>query len=90
MYLDLSLALFLDFAQECKRLSVGEFDEPLFSPIICLSVPILIIDLCIIFYHLVNFTVWDLLGRKFVIFINSNFLGLILLLLFSGQFWKFY
>jgi len=27
------LALYLDFAPECKSLSVGEFDESLFSPI---------------------------------------------------------
>jgi len=33
MSLDLFLALLFDFAQECKRLSVGGFDVPLFSPI---------------------------------------------------------
>ena len=33
MSLVLFLALFHDFAQECKRLSVGEFDVSLFSPI---------------------------------------------------------
>ena len=33
MSLDLLLALLFDFAQECKRLSVGGFDVSLFSPI---------------------------------------------------------
>jgi len=33
MSLDLFLALLFDFAQECKRLSVAEFDVSLFSPI---------------------------------------------------------
>ena len=33
MSLDLFLALLFDFAQECKRLSVGGFDVSLFSPI---------------------------------------------------------
>ena len=31
MVLDLFLALYLDFALECKSLSVREFDESLFS-----------------------------------------------------------
>jgi len=33
MSLDLFLALPFDFAQECKRLSMREFDVSLFSPI---------------------------------------------------------
>ena len=64
-----------------------EADEPLFSPIYLSYVPILIIDLCLISYHFVNFTVCALLGQKFVIFINSLFLELIfVIIIFQGNF----
>jgi len=70
MVLDLFLALYLDFALECKSLSVGEFDELLFFLFACLSIPIFISDLSLTSYYFLKFTVW----AKFVILFNLDFL----------------
>ena len=98
MSLDLFLALLFDFAQECKRISVGNLMSHYFPSCSYLSVLILITDLCLIVYYLHRFIIWASLGLIFVIiYFQDNygaFLGLEINLglkraavLFVGQFY---
>ena len=84
--LDFFLALPLDFAQECKRLSVGEFDESLFSLnylSCCTYINHWFELICLLFSQ---FCVWSSLSQKFIFIIKLDFLSLSLLFLFLGLF----
>jgi len=58
------LALYLDFAPECKSLSVGELMSQYFPLFTCLSITILISNLCLTPYYFLKFTVWVSLTRN--------------------------
>lgn len=71
------LTLLHDFTQECKRISVGEFDEPLFSHIF---VPLCInLDEILVFNYLllVNFHLFGFIEWVIEIVINLDLIGLI-------------